>query len=407
MAAALLELAARRSDEKELASRAASLRTTVVPLAEADARAYEVVLRSRGDERRVALSRASDVLREIASAATAVAQVASPFMDRAKPALRGEAVAAVELARAAHRVSNRLIKLNQTGSHGSDVDSQGWTLTRRAALSRGTVAWDVVGAGPPVLLVHGTPSWSFLWRNVVPELSREYTVYLLDLPGYGHSPVPADGDVSIATQASTLVELLDLWGLEAPAAAGHDIGGAILLRAHLVHRRRFRQLALVDAVVLAPWITPTTRHIQAHLDVYRTMPNHIFERVAAAHLRTAVHGQFDEVAFAAYHGRWLGDEGQTDYLNNVAHFDEEDTREFEPLLATIRVPVLVIWGADDAWLDPDLARQLGALIPGAGVRLIKAAGHFAMEDAPTEVTGELLSFFRSGAPDAPGVESYA
>ncbi|CAN5422446.1 alpha/beta hydrolase [soil metagenome] len=269
-----------------------------------------------------------------------------------------------------------------------------WALGRRADLSRGSVAWDVFGAGPPIVLVHGTPSWSYLWRNVAPALAREFTVYLLDLPGYGDSPPPADGEISIATHALTLVDLLDHWGLEAPAAAGHDIGGAILLRAHLLHNRSLRRLALVDAVVLAPWITETTRHIQAHLDVYRTMPNHIFDRVAAAHLRTAVHHELDADTFAAYHGRWEGVEGQAAYLNKVARFDEEDTRELEPLLGTIGVPVLVLWGAEDAWLDPSLARRLGELIPRSDVRLIPGAGHFAMEDAPAEVTRSLLESFR-------------
>lgn len=397
MAAALLELAARRSGEHGLSSQASSLRTTVVPLAEADARAYEAVLGSRGDAQLSALSAASDVLRKIAAAAAAVEEAASPLVERAKPALRGEAVAAVELARAARRVSERLVMINLPGKNGDDVASQGWALSRRAELSRGTVAWDAFGDGPPVVLVHGTPSWSYLWRKVVPELAREFTVYVFDLPGYGDSPAPPDGDVSIATHATTLVELLDAWGLDAPAAAGHDIGGAILLRAHLLHQRAFSRLALIDAVVLAPWITPTTRHIQAHLDVYGSMPNQIFDRIAAAHLRTAVHGDWDEGAFAAYHGRWQGIQGQGAYLRKVAHFDEEHTREFEPLLGTIRIPMLVVWGADDAWLEPALARRIAALIPGTEVRLIAGAGHFAMEDAPAEVRQALVGFLRSRA----------
>lgn len=270
-----------------------------------------------------------------------------------------------------------------------------WGLGRRADLSGGPVTWDVFGAGPPVVLVHGTPSWSYLWRNVAPTLGQDFTVYLLDLPGYGDSPPPAEGDVSIATHALALVELLDHLGLEAPAIAGHDIGGAIVLRAHLLHGRSFRKISLLDAVALAPWITPTTRHIQAHLDVYRTMPSHIFDEVTAAHLRTAVRGELDEDAFAAYHGQWRRAGGQAAYLQKVAGFDEEHTRELEPLLATIRVPVLVVWGADDAWLDPALAHRLGDLIPGAAVRVIEGAGHFAMEDAPAEVARSLLEFFGS------------
>ncbi|MBA3741152.1 MAG: alpha/beta hydrolase [Chloroflexi bacterium] len=402
MAAALLELAARRSGQSEVSSRAATLRMTALPLAEADARAYATVLRSRGDDRATALRRASDVLGQIGIAAAGVQELAASLVERVKPALHGEVAAASELAQAARRVSERLVLLNRAGSGGGAMASQTWGLARRAELSRGTVAWDVFGAGPPVVLVHGTPSWSYLWRNVVPGLAREFTVHVFDLPGYGDSPAPSDGNVSIATHATTLVELLDFWALEAPAAAGHDIGGAILLRAHLIHQRALQRLVLIDAVALAPWITPTTRHIQAHLDVYGTMPNEIFDRVAAAHLRTAVHGDFDESAFDAYHGRWRGVQGQAAYLHRVAHFDEEHTRQFEPLLGTIRVPALVVWGANDEWLDQALARRLGALIPRSAIRLIAGAGHFAMEDAPAEVTQTLLEFLRSPASQAAG-----
>lgn len=226
-------------------------------------------------------------------------------------------------------------------------------------------------------------------------LARDFTVYIFDLPGYGDSPPPVDGEMSIATHTTTLVELLDHWDLDAPAAAGHDIGGAILLRGHLLHDLRLRRIALVDAVVLAPWITPTTRHIQANLDVYRTMPNHLFERVTAAHLRTAVHRGFDDDAFAAYRDQWQGERGQAAHLQKVAHFEEGQTREFEHLLDAIAVPVLVLWGAEDAWLDPALAHRLAGRIPGATAQVIDGAGHFAMEDAPAEVAHALSTFFRS------------
>ncbi len=265
-------------------------------------------------------------------------------------------------------------------------------LQQRAVVTGGEVAFDVFGEGPPVVLVHGTPTWSYLWRHIVPALSDRFAVHVFDLLGYGDSE-PAGQDVSIAAQTRLLTELIGLWELEAPAIAGHDIGGAIVLRAHLLDEVPFSRIALIDAVVLRPWITPTTRHMQAHLDVYRTMPTHIYERVAAAHIGTAVHRPMDEATFEQYFARWRDEDGQEAYLQKVAQFDEEYTAEFEPLLGSMQTPERIIWGEQDAWLDPAFARRLHELLPNSDLKLIPEAGHFVMEDAPEEVTQELRDFF--------------
>ena len=267
-----------------------------------------------------------------------------------------------------------------------------WRLRQHAPLTDGDIAFDIFGAGPPVVLVHGTPSRSYLWRHIAPVLAERSTVYVFDLLGYGDSERRAGQDISIAAQARVLAELLDYWQVDAPAIAGHDIGGAIVLRTHLLEGRRFRRIALLDAVVFSPWITATTRHQQAHLDAYRTMPLHIYEQVAAAHLRTATHRPMDDTTLGAYLGQWRGSGGQEAWFQKVAQFDEEQTAAFEPLLGTIAAPVLIVWGDHDAWLDLNTAERLQQEIPHADLHVIADAGHFVMEDAPARV-GQLLAEF--------------
>jgi pimeloyl-ACP methyl ester carboxylesterase len=216
-----------------------------------------------------------------------------------------------------------------------------WRLQRRARVAGGEVAFDVFGDGPPVVLVHGTPSRSYIWRGVVPVLSERHAVYVFDLLGFGESEKREGMDISIPAQSRVLAELIELWGLEAPAIAGHDIGGAIVLRAHLLGDVLFESIALIDAVVLKPWITPPTRHMQAHLEAYRTMPNHIFEQAVIAHLRTATARPMEEATFDAVFGQWRGEEGQVRYLDNLAQFDEGYTAEFEPRLGSMQTPVRI------------------------------------------------------------------
>jgi len=103
-----------------------------------------------------------------------------------------------------------------------------------------------------------------------------------------------------------LAELVQGWRLARPTLVGHDIGGATVLRSHLLESTPAERIVLVDAVVLRPWITETTRHLKTHLDFYSTMPTHIFREVAAAHLRTATERPMEPAVFAAYFDQWEG-----------------------------------------------------------------------------------------------------
>ncbi len=268
-----------------------------------------------------------------------------------------------------------------------------WRLRERVQLTGGCVAWERMGEGPPLVLVHGTPSWSFLWRNVAPALAERFSVYLLDLLGYGDSDQNESQDVSITAQGRLLAEMLEHWELEAPGLVGHDIGGATVLRAHLVEGRPAAAIALVDSVALNPWNTPTTMHIRAHLDAYRTLPRHVYEEVVKAHLRTAVHRTLDDETLGAYLSPWQGEGGQAAYFRKIAQWTDDDVGALEPLLPTLRVPVRILWGEEDRWLDRSVADRLRALIPGAELRLIPDAGHFSPEDAPAAVARELIGFF--------------
>jgi len=268
-----------------------------------------------------------------------------------------------------------------------------WRLGKTYESSGGTVAYEMLGDGPPVVLVHGTPSWSYLWRNVADVLAGRFTVYLFDLLGYGTSEQRDGQDVSIGAQTRMLAELLDTWQLQEPCIAGHDFGAAITLRLMLLQGRHFRRVALCDAVAIAPWITPFSRHVQRHLQAFQTVPEHIHRQMIATHLRTAIARDMTDADLEPYLRPWLGPSGQAAYYRQVAQFDERYTREAEARYGEISTPTLVLWGEQDGWLDPAFGQQLAGTIPGARLALIPGAGHFLPEDQPRRVAEALASFF--------------
>ncbi|WP_406631290.1 alpha/beta fold hydrolase [Amycolatopsis sp. WGS_07] len=266
-------------------------------------------------------------------------------------------------------------------------------LTDRIPVSGGEVATGVFGEGPPVVLTHGTPASSYLWREVVPILARRRTVYVWDLLGFGDSRPSPGVAPSIARQAATLAELVAHWGLENPALVGHDIGGGIVLRAHLLEKVPASRLALVDAAVLGPWNTPFTEHMQQHADAYRTMPHHVFADIIAPRMRTATHHAMSDEVAAAYLAPWAGPEGQQRWIDQVAAVHFGDVREVTDQLDQIAAPTLVLWGERDEWLNLTTGDRLAAAIPGARRENIARAGHFAPEDNPGDVAEALLRFF--------------
>jgi pimeloyl-ACP methyl ester carboxylesterase len=267
-----------------------------------------------------------------------------------------------------------------------------WTLGQRIRVSGGEVAADVFGEGPPVVLVHGTPTWSYLWRKVVPFLARGHAVHVWDLLGFGCSRLDPGVSPSIAQQALTLAELTERWGVTAPSLIGHDIGAGIALRAHLLHHVPVSRLVLLDAAVLGPWNTPFTEHARRHEDAYRTMPPHVFGDIMAARLRTATHRQMSGAVASAYLAPWAGAAGQQRWVDQVTSVGFDDTREVVARLDEITAPTLVLWGDRDGWLQPTTGDRLAAAIPGAQQLTISGAGHFLPEDNPRDTAEALLRF---------------
>jgi pimeloyl-ACP methyl ester carboxylesterase len=259
--------------------------------------------------------------------------------------------------------------------------------------AHGTVAYDIIGDGNPLVLVHGTPSSSYLWRNVVSELRDDWELYLFDLVGFGESEQFEGQDVSLNAHGEVFTELIEFWGLSGFDVAGHDYGAATILRSHLLHDIQYRSMAILNGVVRAPWITPFSRHVREHVEVFQAVPEHIHRQLLIGHLKTAIHRDVDEAELEPYLAPWLGETGQSAYYRQVAQFDEQYTDEVENKYSSISVPTLVLWGAEDEWLNGEDGQWLHGQMPNSEYVELDATGHFTPEDGPTAVAVSLNEFF--------------
>lgn len=272
-----------------------------------------------------------------------------------------------------------------------------WQLTKTFPSTSGDVRWDRLGhedGRPPVVLLHGTPFSSYVWRAVARSLARDHQVFVWDMPGYGMSAKSADQDVSLHAQGRVFTELLRHWGLEEPLVVAHDFGGAVALRAHLLHGARYRALALVDPVALAPWGSPFFRLVREHAEVFEQLPPPLHQALVREYVGSASGRGLHPAVLDRLVQPWLGDPGQAAFYRQIAQADQRYTDEVQDRYAEIAIPTLICWGQNDTWIPPEKGRELAALIPDAQLEPIADAGHLVQEDAPAELTAVLIAFLQ-------------
>jgi len=251
------------------------------------------------------------------------------------------------------------------------------------------------GSGAPVLFLHGEPTWSFLWRRVIPPVvASGRRAIAPDLIGFGRSDKPTDQgwytyDRHVAC-VTRLVEELDLRDI---ALVVHDWGGLIGLRFAVENAERVERLVILDTGVWsgrAPsetWLRfrEAVRSVGGELDIARLVESGT-QRGLSEEVRAAYNSPFPTPESKA---------GALAFPELVpVEPDHPTAAALEPVregLARWDKPAHIIWGAEDAVLPTAIAERFIALIPGAtGPEIIPGAGHFLQEDAPAEVAAAIV-----------------
>jgi pimeloyl-ACP methyl ester carboxylesterase len=265
-------------------------------------------------------------------------------------------------------------------------------LSQRFAWRGREVAWERRGTGPAVVFCHGTPWSSRLWAPYAEALAADHTVHLWDMPGYGQSSMRADHAVDLDVQGELFADLLTHWEVERPHVIAHDIGGAVALRATLLHDATYASLALVDVVALRPWGSPYFRLVADHADVFAALPPAIHRGALEAYIRGAAFGVLAEAELSMLTAPWLTEDGQAAFYRQIAQADEAFTDEIEPRYAEIDLPTFVVWASEDRWIPADRATRLASVIPGARLALVPDAGHLIQLDQPAALATLLTSW---------------
>jgi len=263
------------------------------------------------------------------------------------------------------------------------------------------------GSGPPVLLLHGWPQTLVQWHLVAPALAERFTVVLTDLRGHGDSSKPPGGEHQAAyakrEHARDQIEVMASLGFDRFALVGHDRGARVGHRLALDHPEKVSRLVLLD---IAPtlFVVEATSHASAWANYhwyFLTQPHDLPERLVGADPDYYLRWTFR--SWSGGDDSFLDPRAMEEYARcfrdpATIHATCEDMRALIGIdlehdradrVRRIECPLLVLWGT--RWRSADLLspwRDYATDVQGRPFD----CGHWLAEQAPEELTAELLAF---------------
>ncbi|WP_338888741.1 alpha/beta hydrolase [Rhodococcus sovatensis] len=267
-----------------------------------------------------------------------------------------------------------------------------WYLNRELRTEAGAVRWSTFGTGEPIVLLHGTPSSSLIWKDIAHGLALTRQVYVWDMLGFGQSDKNVGQNVGLAKQAEIFVELLDEWGLRSPSVVAHDVGGAVALRATLLGGRDFRDLTLVNAVSVDSWSSGGFfSAVKNNTAAFSALPEYAHRALVSSKISDGSYVGLSAGVLDTFVDPWTGSAGQGAFYRQYEHADETDTDEFQERLGDLTAPTTILWGRHDRWLDADYALRVRDRLPHTDFHWIEDSGHMVQHDAPALLLAHLLA----------------
>jgi len=256
---------------------------------------------------------------------------------------------------------------------------------------------------PPLLFVHGNPTWSYLWRRPIADLSaRGHRCVAFDHMGFGRSDKPPQlSAYSLERHIENAIAVIDALDLSDVTLVGHDWGGPIGLGALLERRDRLRSVVLMNtwAWELPSFLPPFLREFRTEgLGEILALGGNLFVESIPGGMRRR---DADPLMMEAYRAPFPDYWSRAGTLAFQREIPLTERDRSAPLMASIHerlpdltVPVLLVWGMRDPVFQPVFMEQGRELFPGACVVELADASHFLVEDDPDGVTAAIGDFLR-------------
>lgn len=245
-----------------------------------------------------------------------------------------------------------------------------------------------------ILLMHGIPTWGFIYHEVIPLLVKSgYRVIAPDFLGHGWSDRRDCFDRSFQDQAKMIVALLSAINIKSVHVVGHDTGGAVALILAIEHSHHVHRLVISNSVCydrfdddMLDFGHPLRWKARPLKDLVDTLELSLAMGISNKNRLTP---EFRQGVIAP----WASEEGKLSLLRNASALNANQTMALVDRHCKIKAKTMILWGMDDPWQKSEDGQQLAQEIPGAIFKGIYGASHWLQQDSPAEFTEALLDFF--------------
>ena len=243
----------------------------------------------------------------------------------------------------------------------------------------------VMGAGPALLLLHGTGAATHSWRDVMPKLAGTYTVVAMDLPGHAFTQPPSKNSLSLPGMAAAVAALLRQLNISPVRAVGHSAGAAVLVR--MAVERLFTPDDLISfngaffpvSGVAGQFFSPLAKAF-ANATMVQRMFAKMADRKSVERLLRDTGSVIDAEGVALYQ-RLFSNEGHI--AGTLGMMAAWDLHWVPQDLRNLPVPITLVAASNDRTIPPARAAEAAKLVPRATLVEMKGLGHLAHEEDPT------------------------
>ncbi|MEX6508050.1 alpha/beta fold hydrolase BchO [Jiella sp. M17.18] len=257
----------------------------------------------------------------------------------------------------------------------------------------------ILGAGEPLLLLHGTGASTHSFRDLAPLLAADYRVVMLDLPSHGFSGRPRWRQPSIAGMRDLVAEVLDQLEIAPAYAAGHSAGAAVLLRMAIDGRIAPKRIVSLNGALLPfPGVAAHLFPGLAKLLFLNPLAPRFFSwrarhGDAVARLMESTGSTISREGLAFYERLLASPAHVEGALSMMANWDLEGLRRDLPRLC---VPLTLVTGTRDRAIPPEVSERVARMVADASVVSLPGLGHLAHEEAPDRVADVMREAFAQG-----------